>query len=89
MQSRALADPGKAAEVFGKLLALPGLATPDGTSPVEKMLGQLATYTAERELLAEQEFLQRWLHGWLYVHIPLSAAMLVLGAAHVVMTLYY
>ena len=43
----------------------------------------------ERRLLREQERMHFWLHSWLLVHVPLSAALLVLGAAHVVMSLYY
>ena len=43
----------------------------------------------ERRRLAEQERLHGWLHGWLLLHIPLSAALLVLGVAHAVTALYY
>ena len=41
-----------------------------------------------RQLLL-QERLHRWLHGWLLVHIPLSLAMILLGAVHAVMALRY
>jgi hypothetical protein len=82
-RSATLADPVKAGEVFARARALPG------SPAAEPLLTGLETFTAERRLLAEQERLQRWLHGWLYVHVPLSAAMMALLAAHVVMTLYY
>jgi hypothetical protein len=36
-----------------------------------------------------QELLHRWLHGWLLVHIPLSLALILLGAVHAVMALRY
>jgi len=29
------------------------------------------------------------LHGWLYLHVPLSAALMVMLIVHSVMTLYY
>jgi hypothetical protein len=33
--------------------------------------------------------LHRWLHGWLYVHVPLSMGFLVLTLVHAVMSLKY
>jgi hypothetical protein len=36
-----------------------------------------------------QERLHRWLHGWLLVHIPLSLALMILGAIHALMALRY
>jgi hypothetical protein len=41
-----------------------------------------------RQLLL-QERLHRWLHGWLLVHIPISLALIVLGAVHAVIALRY
>ena len=43
----------------------------------------------EARQLARQERLHRWLHGWLLVHIPLSLALILLGAVHAVMALRY
>lgn len=43
----------------------------------------------EARQLMLQERLHRWLHGWLLVHIPLSLALIVLGAVHSVMALRY
>jgi hypothetical protein len=88
-RARTLAASVKASEVFEKLRTLPGVKTASGDSAAEKMLAQLETFARERRRLAVQERLQHWLHGWLYLHIPLSAAMLALGVAHVVMSLYY
>ncbi len=42
---------------------------------------------AEARQLREQERMHRWLHGWQLLHIPLSLALLVLGAVHAVMAL--
>jgi len=39
--------------------------------------------------LLRQERLHRWLHGWLLLHIPLSLALILLGAVHAVMALRY
>lgn len=43
----------------------------------------------EARQLLRQEQLHRWLHGWLLVHIPLSLALIALGAVHAVMALKY
>jgi hypothetical protein len=50
---------------------------------------QLAAIAAERRDFAVQARLHHWLHGWLLVHVPLSAALLVLLLAHIVMALRY
>ncbi len=49
----------------------------------------LADIAAERRDLAVQRRLHHWLHGWLFLHVPLTAALLVLLAAHVVVALRY
>ena len=56
---------------------------------LEEPLEQLAGYCEERRQLAMQKRLHHWLHGWLFMHVPLSFALLGLGIAHVVMSLYY
>jgi len=43
----------------------------------------------EARQLLRQERLHRWLHGWLLVHIPISLALLILGAVHAVVALRY
>ena len=43
----------------------------------------------EARQLSLQERMHRWLHGWLLVHIPLSLALILLGAVHAVMALRY
>lgn len=42
----------------------------------------------ERQLTLQSQ-LHLWLHGWLLVHIPLSLALILLGAVHAVMALRY
>jgi hypothetical protein len=39
--------------------------------------------------LRRQVRLHHWLHDWLLFHIPLSFALLLLGAVHAVMALRY
>ena len=43
----------------------------------------------ERRQLAVQRSMHHWLHGWLYVHVPLSFAFLVLVLVHAVVSLRY
>jgi hypothetical protein len=52
-------------------------------------LADLEDICDEARQLARQETLHRWLHGWLLVHIPLSLALILLGAVHAVMALRY
>ncbi|HMF19753.1 MAG TPA: hypothetical protein VKE98_21285 [Gemmataceae bacterium] len=56
---------------------------------MQSQLAQLERWCQERRRLDEQERLHRWLHGWLLVHVPLSIALLVLGLAHAVGSLYF
>jgi hypothetical protein len=59
--------------------------------PVElhETANDLQGIVEERRDLIRQKHLHRWLHGWLYIHIPLSAAMLVLIVVHIVYALRY
>ena len=43
----------------------------------------------EERQLTLQTHLHLWLHGWLLLHIPLSLALILLGAVHAVMALRY
>jgi hypothetical protein len=43
----------------------------------------------ERRQLADQKRMHHVLHGWLLVHVPLSMALLLLGAVHAVVALRY
>jgi hypothetical protein len=43
----------------------------------------------EERQLTLQSKLHMWLHGWLLVHIPLSLALILLGAVHAVIALRY
>ena len=50
-------------------------------------LDRLEAICYERRQFFQQQRIHRWLHGWLMVHIPVSAALLVLFVAHVVISL--
>ena len=60
-----------------------------GMEEVGEQLTQLAGLVEERRQLADQERAHFWLHSWLLLHVPLSAALLVLGVAHAFWSLYY
>jgi hypothetical protein len=55
----------------------------------DRCVAELEAICRERRGYAAQERIHRWLHGWLLVHVPLSLALLVLGALHAVLSLYY
>lgn len=78
-----LADPARADAAFDRLRAVAELG------PVQEQVTQLKGLCRERRLLAEQERLHAWLHAWLLVHVPLAVALLVLGAAHATVALFY
>ena len=52
-------------------------------------LKELEEICDEARQLLRQERLHRWLHRWLLVHVPLSLALILLSAVHVVMALRY
>src|SRR5580765_2109764 len=58
-------------------------------SSAQATLQDLEDICDEARQLVRQEQLHQWLHGWLLVHIPLSLALILLGAVHAVMALRY
>jgi hypothetical protein len=77
-----LADESKANSSFAGLKTLlPASA--------HAALGDLQDICEEARQLTKQERLHRWMHGWLLLHIPLSLALILLGAIHAVMALRY
>src|SRR6266446_297712 len=79
---RRLADEARATSVFASLRTLLPAA-------VHNTLDDLEEICDEARQLLRQERLHRWLHGWLLLHIPLSLALILLGAVHAVMALRY
>jgi hypothetical protein len=87
-----LEQPGRRGQRLGDRenakLAFAGLktllpATAHGT------LSDLEEICDEARQLVRQKRLHRWLHGWLLLHIPLSLALMILGAVHAVVALRY
>lgn len=81
-RSQRLGDAGRSEALFAELRRLVPPAH-------HETLADLAHICEERRQLALQARLHRWLHGWLLVHVPVSCALLLLVAAHAVMTLLY
>jgi hypothetical protein len=77
-----LADAEKAKMAFAGLRTLLPTAG-HGT------LRDLEDICDEARQLLRQERLHRWLHAWLLVHIPVSLALILLGAVHAVVALRY
>lgn len=77
-----LADAAKASGAFSSLRTLL-------PAPSHAALTDLEDICDEARQLTRQETLHRWLHGWLLLHIPLSLALILLGAVHAVMALRY
>jgi hypothetical protein len=55
----------------------------------QESLARLEQVCGDRRTLAAQQWRHGWLHAWLLLHVPLSAALAVLGVAHVVTALLY
>jgi len=79
-RGRRLADAARTLSAFNGLKTLLPAAA-HGT------LSDLEDICDEARQLLRQERLHHWLHGWLLLHIPLSLALILLGAVHAVMAL--
>lgn len=77
-----LGHAGKARSAFAALQTLLPVAA-------QITLKDLEDICDESRQFVRQERLHHWLHGWLLVHIPLSLALIILGAVHAVMALRY
>jgi hypothetical protein len=77
-----LADPQRSSEVFESLRRITAAS-------VHPVLNDLENICEEEYQLSRQVRIYRWLHAWLLVHVPLSIALLALGAVHAVMALRY
>jgi len=62
------------------------VALPREAHPAVDAMENLAE---QRRQLDHQARLQFWLHNWLWVHLPLSVALIVLMFVHIVVTLRY
>jgi hypothetical protein len=81
-RGHALADQAQSRSAFAQLRTMvpPALHT---------TLDDLESICEEERQLTMQSRLHLWLHGWLLLHIPLSLALILLGAVHAVMALRF
>ncbi len=81
-QRAPLLNASRATAVFSQMQRVAPAASRDA-------LVRLAAICDERRELARQARLHKWLHYWLFVHVPLSMSLLVLAAAHIIASVYY
>ncbi len=80
--SHLLADRHNSKSLFGQLRTL----TPPTIHPV---IDDLENICEEKRDLDRQSRMHRYLHAWLIVHVPLSYALIIMGAIHAVVALRY
>jgi hypothetical protein len=78
----ALGDVAQARSAFAQLRTLVPASLHTAIEDLEGICEE------ERQLTLQSQ-LHVWLHGWLLLHIPLSLALILLGAIHAVMALRY
>lgn len=78
----ALGDEAQARSAFAQLRTLVPVS-------LHTTIEDLEGICEEERQLTLQSHLHLWLHGWLLLHIPLSLALILLGAIHAVMALRY
>ena len=81
-RGNALSDPAQAHSAFAQLRTLV-------PASLHITIEDLEGICEEERQLTLQSRLHVWLHGWLLLHIPLSLALILLGAIHAVMALRY
>lgn len=77
-----LGNPGGRDALFAQVRHMSGTG-------VHEALERLLELCEERRQLAIQTRLQGWLHGWMILHLPAAAALVLLSLVHAVMSLYY
>lgn len=81
-RNSAFGDPNRSHAMFQQLRAL----LPQN---LHESIDDLESISEEKRELDQQARYHRVLHGWLLVHIPVSYALLLLGAVHAVVALRY
>ena len=59
------------------------------TEAYRSRVEEIQSWCDERRMLDVQTKLQHWLHGWLFVHVPVSFLLLILTGWHAFVTLFY
>jgi hypothetical protein len=57
--------------------------------PYRGLVEEIQTWCDERRMLDLQTKLHHWLHGWLFIHVPLSFVLIILTGWHAFVTLFY
>ena len=57
--------------------------------PYRGLVEEIQAWCGERRMLDLQTKLHRWLHAWLFVHVPISFILIILTAWHAFVTLFY
>jgi hypothetical protein len=57
--------------------------------PYRGLVEEIQAWCDERRMLDLQTKLHHWLHGWLFVHVPLSFVLIILTGWHAFVTLFY
>ena len=78
----ALGDAAQARSAFAQLRTLVPASLHTTIEDLERICEEERQLTLQRQL-------HLWLHGWLLLHIPLSLALILLGAVHALMALRY
>jgi hypothetical protein len=76
---------GNAAQARSAFVQLRTLVPP----ALHGAIDDLENICEEERQLTLQSRLHLWLHGWLLLHVPVSLALLLLGAVHAIMALRY
>lgn len=66
-----------------------GLVEPEERDELRQLLVLSRQHKELLESLITQQYYRNWLDVWLWVHLPLSVALLVLVTAHALVALYY
>jgi hypothetical protein len=56
---------------------------------LHETLGDLEHLFGERRELDMQMRMHLWLHGWLFIHVPVAYSLLALSIVHAIVSLYY
>ena len=81
-KGNAIADRAASAAMFANVRT----RLPEAIHPV---VADLESICEEKRQLDQEVILHRVLHGWLLIHIPLSYALIAMGAIHAVIALRY
>ena len=80
--SHEMADSEVAATIFEQVRKM-------SPTVIDELVDDLENICTEKRQLDRQARLHHWLHTWLFIHLPLSWTILVLGAIHAVIALRY